>query len=117
MGAKKLIRTLAMGAILAGAASLAVSMKDEKNRKKAKELGKAALAIKGRVAKHAVKLGKLSKSAYGKIVDTTVAEYRGVKALSEGELDELKTELKAGWEDVRQIFKPCPEPKSRSGRK
>jgi len=117
MGMKKLVRTLAMGAILAGAATLAVKMKDEKNRRKAKEIGRAAMAIKERVAKHAVKLGKLSKSAYGKIVDTTVAEYRGVKALSEGELDEMKDELKAGWEDVRQIFRACPPSKSRSGRK
>ncbi|MFA6603990.1 MAG: hypothetical protein WCT10_04100 [Patescibacteria group bacterium] len=112
MGAKKLIRGLAMSAIIAAAATVAIKMKDEKNRKKAKELGKTAVAIKERVVKHAAKLGKLSKSAYGNIVDTTVGEYRGVKALSEGELDELKAELKAGWEDVQQIFKPTPKGKS-----
>ncbi len=100
-----MIRSLAMGAVLAGVASLMISMRDEKNRKKARELAKTAHEIKERVVKHGKKLGKLSKAAYGKIVDTTVAEYRGAKALSEGELVELKQELKAGWTDVQKIMK------------
>ncbi len=105
MGAKKLIKGMAMGAVLAAVASLMISMKDEKNKKKARDLAKTAHEIKERVVRHGKKLGRLTKAAYGKIVDTTVAEYRGAKALSDVELVELKQELKAGWGDVKKIMK------------
>jgi hypothetical protein len=73
-------------------------------------MGSAKSFIKGLAAgavfaAHAKQLGKLSRSAYDKIVDTTVAEYRGVKALSESELTELKDELKMHWTDVQKILK------------
>ena len=113
--AKKFIKGLATGAVLAAVATLVVGMRDEKNRHLAKELGRAGHDIKERMAKHAKKFGKLTKAAYGKIVDTTVAEYRGVKALSESDLDDLKGELKAGWTDIQSILKsrrpPCPPAK------
>jgi hypothetical protein len=104
MGLKRVVKGLAAGAVLAAVASLIVSMKEEKNKKAAKELSRVAHGIKERVAKHAKKLGKLSKTAYNKIVDTTVAEYRGVKALSETDLTDMKTELKDSWSDVRRIL-------------
>jgi hypothetical protein len=104
MGMKRIVKGLAAGAVLAAVASLVVSMKDEKNKKAVKEMAKVAHGIKERVARHAKKLGKLSKTAYNKIVDTTVAEYRGVKALSESDLSEMKKELKESWGDVRQIL-------------
>lgn len=110
MGLKKIVKGLAAGAVLAAVASLIVSMKEERNKKAAKELGKVAHEIKERVAKHAKKLGKLSRSAYNKIVETTVAEYRGVKALSETDLSDMKKELKDSWSDVHRIFnaRKCP---------
>jgi len=104
MGIKRIVKGLAAGAVLAAVASLVVSMKDEKNKKAAKELAGVAHGIKERVVRHAKKLGKLSKTAYNTIVDTTVAEYRDVKALSETDLTDLKKELKDSWGDVHQIL-------------
>ncbi len=105
------IKGLAAGAVLGAVAALMPTGQDKD--KKAKEIEKAAMRIKDKVAAHAKKLGKLTKTAYGKIVETTVAEYRGVKALSEDELAELREELKAGWTDVREMLQK-KAPKRRS---
>lgn len=103
MGSKKsFVKGLAAGAVLGAVAAMLSAMKDK--NAKSTELHKTAMRIKDKVALHAKKLGKLSKTAYGKIVETTIAEYRGVKALSEGELEDLRDELKAGWEDVRKMM-------------
>jgi hypothetical protein len=101
--AKSFIKGLAAGAVLAAAAKLVMEMKDDDA--KTKGLKRTGRQIMDKVMTHAKKLGKLSRSAYNKIVDTTVAEYRGVKALSESELQELKDELKLHWGDVRKILK------------
>lgn len=104
MGTKKsFVKGLAAGAVLGAVAALLTSMTDKD--KKAHELQDAAMRIRDKAAAHAKKLGKLTKAAYGKIVDTTMAEVRGVKALSEDELKELKAELKASWEDVSGMMK------------
>ena len=60
---------------------------------------------------HAKSVGKLTKTAYGKIVDTTVAEFRGVKDLSEEELSELRSELKNSWDGVKVMFEKKPKAK------
>ncbi|HTM67700.1 MAG TPA: hypothetical protein VL426_00215 [Candidatus Binatia bacterium] len=102
MGSKKsFVKGLAAGAVLGAVAAMLHSMKDKD--KAAKDIKKEAMRIKDKVAGHAKRLGKLSKTAYEKIVETTVAEFRGVKALSEDELSELKSELKAGWTDVKEM--------------
>lgn len=104
MGTKKsFVKGLAAGAVLGAVAALMSTMKEKD--KKAQEMQRTATRIKDKVAAHAKKLGKLSKAAYGKIVETTVAEYRGVKALTEDELKELKDELKASWKDVESMLK------------
>jgi gas vesicle protein len=103
MGTKKsFVKGLAAGAVLGAVAAIMHTMQDRD--KKAQELQRTAMRIKDKVAAHAKKLGKLTKAAYGKIVETTIAEYRGVKALSEDELNELRGELKAGWTDVQQMI-------------
>ena len=96
------VKGLAAGAVIAAAAALIMEMRDG-NGKKTKDLKKAAEDIGKRVAGHAMRIGSLSKSAYGKIVDTSVAEYRGVKALSEEDIKELRTELKEGWMVLKAI--------------
>jgi gas vesicle protein len=105
MGSKKsFVKGLAAGAVLAAAASLIMDMREGKGQK-AKALKKAATDIGGKVAVHAMRLGTLSKSAYAKVVDTAIAEYRGVKALSDEDLRDLKAELKGGWSDLKAIAK------------
>ena len=101
----RFIKGLAAGAVLGAAASLAMSMQKKERTEKGRALKKAANEVKDRVVTHAKKLGKLSKSAYDKIVDTTVAEYRGVKSLTDAELDELKKELKKSWSSVQKLVK------------
>jgi len=98
---KSFVKGLAAGAVLGAVAAMLHSIKDKD--KAAQDLKKSASRISDKVANHAKRLGKLSKAAYDKVVDTTVAEYRGVKALTEDELDELKKELKAGWSDVKEM--------------
>ena len=105
MSAKKTIKGLAMGAVLAGVATLAIKMREEKNQKKAKEMAKHAQMVTAKVVKHAQKLGKLTKTAYNQIVNTTICEYKEVKALSESELKELQSELKESWSDVQNIMR------------
>lgn len=102
--AKSFVKGLAAGAVLAAVGALVMSMKDGGD-KKTKEMKKTAKDIMDRTVTHAKKLGKLTKSSFDKVVDTTVAEYRGVKALTEDELDELKKELKSHWKDVQKIMK------------
>lgn len=106
MSAKGFVKGLAAGAVLAAVGALVISMKDGNNKAAAKRLGKVAHVIKDKVVAHAKKMGKLSKSAYDRIVDTTVAEYRGVQALSESELKEMRSELKAEWAAIQGIIKP-----------
>ena len=107
---KKFVKGLAMGAVLAGVAAAMVAMKDEKNKKLMKEVMDAAHVIKDKVAAHGKKVGKLSKSAYHRIVDATIGEYRGLKQLSESELTEMRDEMRAGWDDLRKVMKACPPP-------
>ncbi len=105
MGKKGFVKGLAAGAVLGAVASLIMSMEKEERDEKMKAIKKAALEIKDNVAKHAKTLGKLSKQAYGKIVDTTVGEYRGMKLLSEEDLQDLKKELKGDWQRLQKILK------------
>lgn len=107
MGTKKsFIKGLAAGAVLAAVAQLYMEMKDGKSTtsKDLKKLKKAAEDISIRVAARAKKMGRLTKAAYGKIVDTTIAEYRGMKLLSEDELTELRGELKESWGDMHGMI-------------
>jgi gas vesicle protein len=113
MSAKKALKGIALGAVLAGVAALAIKMKEEKNQKKVKQLTDQAEKVSKKVVKHALSLGKLTKSAYKQIVDTTLAEYRGVKDVSETELKELKAELLDSWSDIEQMLK-CDEAKPAS---
>ncbi len=122
MGAKKLlVKGLALGAVLGAVAALINEMKDRDIS--AKEVTAAAERIKTKVGKHAKKLGSLTKEAYGSIVDTTVAEYRGVKALTEDELKDLAKELKGSWKEVQAMMrkpkktKPAKKPAGKKAKK
>jgi hypothetical protein len=96
---KGFIKGLAAGAVLGAVASVLMSM-EHKDEKKA-ALVKVANRVKSRVLRHSKNIGKLTKGAYNQIVDTTVAEFRGVKDLSEAELGELRSELRDSWDDVK----------------
>lgn len=113
MASKKgFVKLLALGAVLGGVAAMMHGMKDK--HEKVDELEKAAKRIKDKMAKHAKTLGHLTKEAYGTIVDATVSEYRGMKALSEDELKDMSKELKASWKDVKEVMK---KPAKKSGKK
>ncbi|KPJ86008.1 hypothetical protein AMJ57_00850 [Parcubacteria bacterium SG8_24] len=112
MGAgKKLVKGLAAGAVLYAVGSYI--MKDKRAQRKKAALQKVADRTMNRVVKHAKSLGKLSKASFDKIVDATVAEYRGMKDLSSAELKEMKAELKGSWKDVREVMQ---KPKKAPGR-
>jgi hypothetical protein len=113
MGVKKTVKHMAMGAILAGVAAALISMKDEKNRKKAGEVAAVAEAVQKKVAARAKRLGKLTKSAYLNIVDTVVAEFSGIKDLSDDELKELRCELRDGWSDIKSAVQTKPPAKKK----
>jgi len=104
---KSFIKGLAAGAVL-GAVAAVVTKMENKNEKMV-EIQKAAGRIKDKVAKHAVEMGGLSKGAYHKIVEATVSEFKNLKHLSDGELNELKAELKESWGDVEKIVKGKPK--------
>jgi gas vesicle protein len=112
MGSKKsFIKGLAAGAVLGAVAVMLHAMQDKDD--KAGEMADVAMRIKDKVAQHAKTLGALTKEAYGSIVDTTVAEYRGVKALGEDELKDVSKELKGSWKDVQAVMRSKPTAKKK----
>ena len=100
---KSFIKGLMAGAVLGAVGALAMSI--DKNDKRVKLLKKTVEDIMDVVGKKAVALGQLSRSAYNKIVDTTVAEYKIAANFSEDELKELSRDLKDSWTDIAKIFK------------
>lgn len=105
MGKKGLFTGLAAGAVIGAVTALVMKMNDKERDVKLKAAQKAAKDISTQVAKHGKSLSKLTKAAYHQIVDTTVGEYKGVKALSQSDLAELKKELKADWVRLEKILK------------
>lgn len=101
--AKGFIKGLAAGAVLGAVAAIVGTMKDK--NQKAAELQKAAKQISAKIARHAKKLGSLTKSAYDNIVESTVEEYKGLKTLSKSEVADLTKELKSGWKEVQKMIK------------
>ena len=96
--AKKMLgKGLAIATLVAAAVALAHALK---KNKKAKLLKAAMLDAKAAVIAHAKKLKGVSKKSYAKIVDTVMAEYRGMKTLSKEEMAELSGELKEGWREI-----------------
>jgi hypothetical protein len=114
---KGFVKGLAAGAVLGAVASVLMSMEHKDEKKEA--LAKVAKRVKTKVGQHSKNIGKLTKTAYNKIVDTTVAEFRGVKDLSEGEMDELRDELRSSWEDVKGMveLKKAPAKKKPAKKK
>ncbi|MEA3249272.1 MAG: hypothetical protein U9Q03_02855 [Patescibacteria group bacterium] len=115
---KGFVKGLAAGAVLGTVASVLMSM-EHKDEKKA-AIAKVANRVKGRMLRHSKNIGKLTKGAYNQIVDTTVAEFRGVKDLSESELVEMRDELRASWDDVKgmiTIKKPTAKKPARKTKK
>jgi gas vesicle protein len=105
---KHFIKGLAAGAVLGAVAALITTM--ENKSEQAQAIQKAAAKIKDKVAKHAKEIGQLTRAAYGKIVDTTVAEFKGLKELSHDEVEELRDELKESWADVEKMMKKREKP-------
>jgi hypothetical protein len=104
MSFKKAIKSLAMGAVLAGVATVAIKMREEKNRKKAKEMADRAHLMSTKVMKRAQKMGNLTKTSFHKLVDAAVNEYRGVKDVSQEEIEGLRNEIKDSWSDIQRII-------------
>lgn len=100
---KPFVKGLMAAAVIGAVGLLAHSV--AKNDKRAKQLKKTVEDIMDVVAKKALTLGKLTKSAYNKIVDTAVSEYKTAADFSGDELKELADELKNSWKDVESIFK------------
>ena len=94
---KNLIKGVALATLVTAAVALAHALK---KNKKAKLLKAAMLDAKAAVVAHAKKLEGVSRKSYAKIVDTVMAEYRGMKTLSKEEIAELSCELKEGWKEV-----------------
>ncbi len=112
---KGFVKGLAAGAVLGAVASVLMSM-EHKDEKKA-ALARVAKRVKTRVVQHSKNIGKLTKSAYNQIVDTTIAEFRGVKDLSEDEMKELRAELRDSWSDVKGVVEPKKSPAKKSAKK
>lgn len=94
---KALGKGIALATLVAGAVALAHALK---KNKKAKMLKAAAVDAKEHVVAHARKLGGVSKKSYARIVDSVLAEYGNMKALTKTEIAELSHDLKDGWDEV-----------------
>lgn len=108
---KSFVKGLAAGAVLGAVAAMATTVEDKDE--KLASLQKAAQRIKAKVAKDAQQVGKLSKTAYHRIVDATVEEYRSLKHLTDDELVELKRDLKDSWVEVERMVKNKPKTKKK----
>jgi len=100
--AKKMAKGLAAGALLGAVAAMIVSAAKKDPGAKASTM--AAKSVAKKVGAHAKKIGKITKGAYDAIVETTMAEARGAKQLSKGELDELRKELTKSWKELSAMF-------------
>lgn len=103
MGKPGFIKGVAIGAVLAALATM--FLKDEHRDEKTATAMSAADSVKKRVLAHMKSVGKVTKAAFNKIVETTLAEYRGAKALTAEELAELKKELKENWGRMHDAMK------------
>lgn len=101
MSMKGFLKGVVAGSVLGAIVVAASRMKASEK----KALTKTLADVQRKIASHSKRIGSLTRSAYEKIVDTAVAEYRGVKALSEKDLDDLRAELKASWKDVKKMVK------------
>jgi gas vesicle protein len=104
--AKSFVKGLAAGAVLGAVAALVHGM--DNRHEKAEAMQKAAERIKNKVAKRAKEMGKLTKTAYNKIVDATVKEFKELKEVSSEEMDELCEELKGSWSEVESVLGKKP---------
>lgn len=94
-----MLKGVALATLVTAAVSLVHLLK---KNKKSRMLKKAAEDAKASVIAHAKRLGTVSKKSYAKIVDTVLAEYRNMKALSKDEIADLSYELKEGWQMVKK---------------
>src|SRR5690606_40569682 len=88
---KGIVTVIAAGAVFAAIAAAVKSMHDSG---RTAEVERTATRIKDKVAKSLANIGELTKGAYDKIVDTSVAEFKGVQAMSKSDLRDLQRELK-----------------------
>jgi hypothetical protein len=110
MSKKGLIKLLAAGALV-GAAVHMINKIEDKDKKRA-ALTRAAKRVGQRASDHAKKMGSLTKIHFNKIIDNAVKEFKDAKNLSGDELEGLKTELKSGWNEIKDIFVKRPTKKA-----
>lgn len=97
-------KSIAIGAGVAALAAAAAGVyfmtgKHAKNRKKVSGWAKA---VQKEVINDLEKVGKASKVAYEKSVDTVIKTYKDAKDINQADLLELADELKASWNAVKQ---------------
>jgi gas vesicle protein len=100
---KGFFKGIALGAVLGSLATIV--MRDEHRTEKAKAAKKVADTVQKKVVEHLLAVGKVTKSAFDKVVEATLAEFRDVKELSSDELKELKKEFKDTWRQMHDAMK------------
>ncbi len=92
---------IGVGVATLAAAAAGVYFMTGKHSKNRKKVATWATSVKKEVVKDLEKVGKVSKSAYDKSVDTVIKGYEGAKNIDQADLMELAGELKAGWDSVK----------------
>lgn len=96
-------------AALAAAGAGIVAVRQMMKTAKGRALRASAEDMKDHIAARVAKLGKVTRTAYGRVVDEVVEGYRAMKTVSGRELEKLSADLKGDWQNVRSVFKRAVE--------
>ncbi len=100
---KGFLKGAALGVLLASAAALLCAPQSGKRTRK--DAQKLANSLLKRMLKQARSLNSLSKDAYEKMVETSLAEYAKGKKITSEYLNEMKAILKGHWGEVQKELK------------
>lgn len=103
MDKKGFLKGAALGALIASAAALLCA--PQSGKKTRKDAEKFANAVLKKMLRQARSLSSLSKDAYEKMIDSSLADYSKGKKITSSYLNEMKDILSGHWNEVRKVLK------------
>lgn len=103
MDKKGFLKGAALGALIASAAALLCA--PQSGKKTRKDAQKLATSLLKRMLKSARSLNVVSRDAYDKMIESSLAEYAKGKKITNEYLKEMKSILASHWGEVQKELK------------
>lgn len=103
MDKKGFLKGAALGALIASAAALLCA--PQSGKKTRKDAQKFANVVLKKMLGQARSLSSLSKDAYEKMLDSSLADYAKGKKITSSYLKEMKAILISHWNEVQKVIK------------